>query len=129
VQDLVETIARETGLLPAKAEQALGIMFNLLRNEGDRGKVEALFAKLPGAAELAAREGGDGAAKGGLLGLLGGGLMGGPLAAISKLSAAGLSTDQIKQVGTLTLAHAKAKAGPDLVREVAGSIPGLSGFV
>ena len=102
---------------------------SLLRNQGDRGKVEALFAKLPGAAELAAREGGDGAAKGGLLGLLGGGLMGGPLAAISKLSAAGLSTDQIKQVGTLTLAHAKAKAGPDLVREVAGSIPGLSGFV
>lgn len=129
MQELIDTITGETGLAPEKAEQALGIMFNLLRNQGDRNKVEALFASLPGAAELAARQGGDGAAKGGLLGLLGGGLMGGPLAAISKLTAAGLSTTQIKQVGTLTLDYAKTKAGPDLVREVAGSIPGLSGFV
>ncbi len=61
--------------------------------------------------------------------MLAGGMMGGPLAAISKLSAAGLSMDQIKQVGTLTLDYAKAKASPALVREVAGAIPGLSGYV
>ena len=129
MRDLIDNISGATGLAPAKAEQALGIMLNHLRNQGDRTKVAALFAKLPGAAELAEGAGGDGAAKGGLLGLLGGGLMGGPLAAISKLTAAGLTTEQIKQVGTMTLDYAKAKAGPDLVREVAGSIPGLSGFV
>jgi hypothetical protein len=61
--------------------------------------------------------------------MLGGGLMGGPLAAISKLSAAGLSMDQVKQVGSLTLDYFKQKAGPELVKEVAGSIPGLSGYV
>jgi len=55
--------------------------------------------------------------------------MGGPLAAISKLTAAGLTMDQIKQVGSMTLDYAKAKASPELVREVAGSIPGLSGYV
>ena len=70
MRDLIDNISGATGLAPAKAEQALGIMFNLLRNQGDRTKVAALFAKLPGAAELAEGAGGDGAAKGGLLGLL-----------------------------------------------------------
>ena len=43
--------------------------------------------------------GGDGADPGGLLGMLAGGMMGGPLAAVTKLSAAGLSMDQIKAAG------------------------------
>jgi hypothetical protein len=100
-----------------------------VKNQGDQRKVEELFAKLPGAAELARQHGSDGAAKGGLLGMLGGGLMGGPLAAIGKLQAAGLNMDQIKILGTTTLDYAKEKAGADLVRQVAGSIPGLSGYV
>ena len=58
--------------------------------------------------------------------MLGGGLMGGPLAAISKLQAAGLNMDQIKVLGTETLAYAKEVAGDDLVKQVAGSIPGLA---
>jgi hypothetical protein len=37
--------------------------------------------------------------------------------------------DQIKQLGTITLDYAKARAGEDLVKQVAGSIPGLSGYV
>jgi hypothetical protein len=61
--------------------------------------------------------------------MLAGGMMGGPLAAVTKLSAIGLSMDQIKQLGTITLDYAKEKAGGQLVKEVAGSIPGLSGYV
>lgn len=129
MQDLITRISSQTGLTPEKTEKALGIMLNLLKTQGNPGKVSELFARLPGAAELAARQGGDGAGRGGLLGMLGGGLMGGPLAAISKLTAAGLSMDQIKQLGTLTLAYAREKAGADLVKEAAGSIPGLSGYV
>jgi len=53
----------------------------------------------------------------------------GAAAAIGKLQAAGLNMDQIKMLGTTTLDYAKEKAGPDLVRQVAGSIPGLSGYV
>jgi hypothetical protein len=64
-----------------------------------------------------------------LLGRLGGGLMGGPLIAVGKLQAAGLSMDQIKALGAETLAYAKEKAGEKLVKDVAGSIPGLSGYV
>jgi hypothetical protein len=129
MQDLIEQIAAATGLPSDTARKALGIVFSLISRQGNQAKVEELFAKLPGAADLACEHGGDGAARGGLLGMLAGGMMGGPLAAISKLTAAGLTMDQIKQLGSMTLDYAKARAGAELVREVAGSIPGLSGYV
>jgi hypothetical protein len=129
MQDLVQQIAAKTGLDTAKAERALGIMLSLVRHQGDKNAVAELFAKLPGAAALADAHGSDGAKKGGLLGMLGGGLMGGPLAAVTKLQAAGLAMGQIKTLGQTVLDYAKAKAGPDLVRKVAGSIPGLGGYV
>src|SRR5260221_13918539 len=129
MEDLIGRISSETGLDPAKAERAIGIMLGLVKTQGDQAKTAELFTKLPGADELASRFGGDGAAKGGLLGMLGGGLMGGPLAAISKVTAAGLTMEQIKQVGALTLAYAKEKAGPQLVREVAGAIPGIGAYL
>jgi predicted lipid-binding transport protein (Tim44 family) len=88
-----------------------------------------LFEKLPGAAELAAAHGGDGAGGGGLMGMLAGGLMGGPLAMITKLQAIGLNVDQIKKVGTLTLDHAKKQAGIKAVREAAANIPGLNTYI
>lgn len=131
MQDLIDRIVAATGLSPEKAERALGIVLNLIQTQGNQNKVGELFAKLPGAAELAKSQGGDGAGRGGggLLGMLAGGMMGGPLAAVSKLSAVGLSMDQIKGLGTETLNYAKEKAGTPLVKEVAGSIPGLSGYV
>lgn len=129
MQDLITRISTATGLSAGKAEQAVGIMLNLVKTQGDQTKVAELFSKLPGADDIVARHGGDGASRGGLLGMLAGGMMGGPLAAISKLTSAGLSMDQIKQLGTLTLDYAREKAGPDLVKQVAGSIPGLSGYV
>jgi len=129
MQELIDRIVAATGLDTTRAEKALGIMLSLVKTQGNQAKVGELFAKLPGAAELAAHHGGDGAGKGGLLGMLGGGLMGGPLAAISKLSAAGLSMEQIKQLGGVTLDYAKEKAGAKLVKDVAGSIPGLGGYV
>ena len=123
MQDLIDRIVDATGLDRASAEKALGITFSLLQSEGDRAKVEKLFAKLPGAAELAERHGRS--AKSGFFG----GLLGGPMAAIGKLKSAGLSMEQIKQLGQVTLDYAKEKAGPKLVKEAAGSIPGLSGYV
>ena len=131
MQELIDRVVAATGLAPDKATKALGIVLNLIQTQGNQNKVKELLDKMPGAAELAAGQGGDGAGKGGggLLGMLAGGMMGGPLAAISKLSAAGLSMDQIKALGTTTLDYAKEKAGPQLVKDVAGSIPGLSGYV
>lgn len=129
MQELIARVTAATGLDAARAEKAIGIIIHLIRTQGDKAKAAALLAKLPGAAALADRHGGDAGNPGGLMGLLGGGLMGGPLMAISKLQAAGLSMDQIKLMGTEVLGYAKEKAGPELVRDLAGSIPGLSAYV
>ncbi len=129
MQELIARIVTKTGLSPERAEKALGIMLSLVKTQGNQQKVGELFAKLPGAEELALRHGGDGSRGGGLLGMLGGGLMGGPLAAISKLQAAGLNMEQIKQLGSETLSYAKETAGENLVKQVAGSIPGLGSYV
>ena len=107
----------------------MGILLNLVATQGDKTKCRDLFAKLPGAEELAKTHGGDGAGGGGLMGMLAGGMMGGPLAMITKLQAIGLSIDQIKQVGTLTLDHAKKVAGVRAVRAAAANIPGLNSYI
>jgi hypothetical protein len=123
MQELIDGIAASSGIPAEKVEAALGVMFNLIKTQGNPNKVQELFQKIPGAEELTSRHGG------GLTGLLAGGMMGGPLAAISKLQALGLSTVQMKQVGTAGLAHARAKAGDDLVRQCASNIPGIGGFL
>jgi hypothetical protein len=116
MQELIETIVSCTGLDRAKAEHALGTMLALVKRNGDKARAQELFARLPGASELAAEHSG-------------GRFTSGPLATVSKLTAAGLSMGQIKQVGLLTLDYAKQKAGADLVRQATGSIPGLSGYL
>ena len=129
MQELIARIATRTGLDAARAEKAVGIMLSLVKTQGNQQKVAELFSRLPGAAELADRYSRDGSRGGGLLGKLGGGIMGGPLAAISKLHAAGLDMEQIKRLGSETMVFAKEKAGEDLVKEVAGSIPGLGSYL
>jgi hypothetical protein len=129
MQDLITKIVATTNINAGKAEAAVGILLNLVVTQGDKAKVEALFKKMPGAADLAAKHGGDGAGGGGLMGILAGGLMGGPLAMITKLQAIGLNMDQVKQIGTLTLAYAKKKAGVKAVREAAANIPGLNTYI
>jgi len=129
MDELVREVAEKTGLDTERAERAVGIVLSLVRSQGDKAHVEELFGKLPGADALAAKWGGDGARGGGLLGMLGGGLMGGPLVAVGKLQAAGLSMEQIRSLGSQVLDYARSKAGDELVRKVAGSIPGLSGYL
>lgn len=129
MQVLIDRIVEKTGLAPEVAEKATGIMLSLVKTQGDEAKVAQLFDAIPGAGELADRHGGDGARGGGLLGMLGGGLMGGPLAAVSKLQSAGLNMDQIKVLGKETLGFAKEQAGEELVKDVANSIPGISGYL
>jgi predicted lipid-binding transport protein (Tim44 family) len=129
MQSLIAKIVKATGLEASKAEKAVGILLNLVATQGDKPKVAELFAKMPGAADLVAAHGGDGAGGGGLMGILAGGMMGGPLAMITKLQAIGLNVDQIKQVGTLTLNHAKKVAGVKAVREAAANIPGLNSYI
>lgn len=123
MRELVSEIGAKTGLPSDKVEAALGVIFNLIKTQGNPNRVPELFLKLPGAEALISQHAGQ------LTGMLAGGLMGGPLAAISKLQSLGLSTEHMKQVGTAALAHARAKAGDDLVRQCASNIPGIGGFL
>jgi hypothetical protein len=123
MQDLIRTITAETGLDSAKAEKAVGILLTLVATQGNKPKVKELFEKLPGAQELATAHGS------GFMGILAGGLMGGPLAMVTKMQAAGLTVEQVKQVGTMTFAHAKKMAGISLVRDAASNIPGLNSYI
>jgi hypothetical protein len=129
MQKLIDDIRLQTGSDSLKAEKAVGILLNLVATQGDKLKVAALFDQMPGAQALVAKHGGDGAGGVGLMGILAGGMMGGPLAMITKLQAIGFTTEQIKQIGTLTLDYAKAQAGIKAVREAAANIPGLNSYI
>src|SRR5688500_2392552 len=88
MQELIRKLTSVADVDEEKAEKALGIILSLIRSQGYQKKVDALFAKLPGASELAARH--KKSAGGGLLSKLGGG----PLVAVTKLQAQGLSMTQ-----------------------------------
>ena len=130
MQELIAAVAGKLGVDMQTAEKAVGIMLSLVKSNGDTDKVAALFVEMPGADELAqsyAKPAGKGGS--GLLGKLAGGAMGGQLAAVGRLQAAGLDMEQMKTLGHEVLGHAKACAGEDLVREVTGSMPGLSRYL
>ena len=129
MQDLTDQVAEKLGVDEATAERCVGILLSLVRTHGDQSKVGELFDKLPGAGELADLHGSGTGKSGGLFGMLGGGLMGAPLAAVAKLQSAGLNMAQIKTLGQTVLGYASDNAGEDLVRDVANSIPGLSGHL
>ena len=126
MHELMDRVSAATGLDEEQAETAVGIVLSLIRKEGDPQKVDELFARLPGAEALAERQ--AEAKSAGLFGMFGGAL-GGPLAAVGKLQAAGLSMDQINVLGRELLGYARDKGGEPLVNDVAASIPGLSRYL
>ncbi len=135
MEELIQRIVANLGIDAALAEKAVGIILDLFRQHAPADKLAPLMAALPGAAELAERHGGGDAEGGGLGGGLGGmlgGLMGGAgglMAAVSRLEAAGLTTNQARGVGNELLAFAKEKAGDATVDDVVKAIPGLSALL
>lgn len=128
MEELIARVAQAANLDPKLAEKAIGIIVQLIRTQGDATQTQALLDMLPGAAELADAHGAGASSGGGLMGLLGGS-MGGLMGAAAKLQGAGLSMEQISATGTQVLGFAQEKAGKDLVRQVAASIPGLSAYI
>ncbi len=127
MHELIARVTAATGLDEAHAETGVGIVLSLIRAEGNRQKVDELFDRLPGAEAMAANHA-QAKSGGGLLGLLGG-AVGGPLAAVGKLQAAGLSMAEIEVLGRELLGYAREKAGEPLVNDVTASIPGLSRYL
>lgn len=123
--DQIDKIASAANLRPDVARKATALVLSLIKSQGNQNKVDELFAKFEGADVLAV----EGAAGGGLLAKMAGGMMGGPLAAISRMQSLGVSLDQSKIVHAMVLDHARKVAGDTLVREVAGNIPGVGGYL
>ena len=67
----------------------------------------------------------EGGGSGGFASMMGMGAMG----ALSELTSAGLSMNQVQVVTKEVIDYARAKAGEDVVGQIVGSIPGLDAFV
>jgi len=129
MDELIGQVAEKLNIDADAAERPVGILLSLVKSHGDQNKVGELFDKMPGSGELADLYGSEEGRSGGLFGMLGGGLMGAPLAALAKLQATGLDIQQIKTLGRTVFGYAKENAGEDLVREVTSSIPGLNSYL
>lgn len=122
--DLAAQIAASTGLDPATAEKAIGMMLAFLEREGDDEATGKMIDAIPGARELISEWGGEG--NGGFLsGLMGGGIMG----LGQQLMGLGLGMGEITTLARQTIEIAKQHAGVELVDRVVASVPGLGQFV
>ena len=133
MEELIVNIASKFGIGEEMAEKAVGILMSLVQNNADDGPVGQLFDQLPGAAGLAEKYSGEiSGGGGGLMGKLGGllgGNMGNTLGALDALKSTGLDMSQIKEVGGDVFNYARENADADLandvIKQVAGNIPGL----
>ena len=114
MDELVQQIASKTGVDPDVARRAVGIILKFLLNEGDGPQVQGLIDNLPGAPEAvaAAPE-----------------VSGGVMGVFNSLMSAGLGMGDVQTVTREFVSFASAKVGEENVREIVGSIPGLSQFV
>jgi len=126
MEELFARIVANVGIDDSTAHKAVRIILSFLYQQGDREKVIALAAAIPGAVEYIEESDPDSAATlGGLGGLMGGGAM----EVLSKLQAIGLGMGDIQGVTKETVDFARDKAGADVVNDVVASIPGLGQFV
>ena len=131
MEQLISQLAAQIGIDEALAQKAVGMVLALLEKQGDGDAVSQLFEKLPGAGDLAAEfaDSGDGGGMAGMLGGLMGGGAGDVMKVVGSLQGEGMSMDQIQDLGSGLLNHAKSEAGEDLVRQAVANIPGISDYL
>lgn len=119
MEELLARVSESAGVEPEVAQKSVGLILDFLRKEGPQSEIEALFARAPGAAELAAaaEQSAGESAGGGLMGLAG------------RLSGIGLGMGQMTAVGRQVLSYAREKGGDDLIGQVVAGIPGLGQFL
>lgn len=128
MEALIARIVQATGLEPAVAEKAVGMILGFLAKEGPKEDVNKLLHAMPGAEEAVAQSG-DGA-PGGMMGSLMGTIGGGGVMALgTKLMAAGVSMGQMQTLGHELFAYGRETAGEDTMGAIVGAVPGLSQFV
>ncbi|MCQ4188564.1 MULTISPECIES: DUF2267 domain-containing protein [Methylocystis] len=126
MDELVARVSAALGVDAEVARTAVGLVLGFLQKESRDGAVSELLEKLPGAPEAiqSAESAGGG---GGLGGLMGG--MGGLMGLAAKLNGAGVDMSQIPKLGHEIFGYAEEKVGPEKLREIVDSIPGIAQFV
>ena len=126
MDELAARVSAALGVDAEVARTAIGLVLGFLEKESPDGAVAELLDKLSGAREAieSAQSAGGG---GGLAGLMGG--MGGLMGLGAKLNGAGVEMSQIPKLGHEIFAYAEAELGPEKLREIINSVPGLAQFV
>ncbi len=122
MQDLIARVVAETGLEKGKAERVAGTVLSLMQSQGSKTAVEKLFAVMPGAKSLAESQSG-------FADKLAGGMMGGPLAAISRMQSEGLTSNQQTRATAAVIDYCQKNGGARLLRQCIANVPGLSGYL
>jgi len=122
MDELIQKVVEKSGITTNQAEQAVGTVFGLLKAQASAEDAQEIMAALPGAQQLAEQYG---TSKKGVLAMLSGTVMG----AFAKLTALGLSADQIEIMGREVLAYTEDRLGKEKVDEIIASIPGLDKLV
>ena len=121
MEELILRISKSTSLDPSAARGAVATVLSFLQEEAPKHDVDAAFAALPGADELASEV----PATGGLAKGMGGGLIGLAI----KLSSLGLSMADMQTLGREVFAYGREKAGEEKMGALVRAVPGLSDFV
>lgn len=128
IQQIIDDVATKTGLDSAVAERAAGTILSVIQQEVDPATATSVFAKIPGAADLATANAVN-ASSGGFLSSIATGVLGnkaGVLAAgVTQLEASGLTLAQMEGAAASILAYVKTSAGSDAAKQIAAALPGM----
>ena len=135
IDDLITQAAARTGLDPAQVRAVLAGALGLLDKHADREPVDAIYAQVDGARDLAASPLGK-VKGGGLLGGLmksAGGVSGAAMAdamgMLERLKKQGVAKADLKAILPVAEAWVREKTGRDLLREAVVSVPGVGALL
>ncbi len=121
IQQIIDDVTTKTGLDSAAAERAAGTILSVIQQEVDPAVAASVFAKIPGAADLATANAVN-ASSGGFLGSIATSVLGnkaGVLAAgVTQLEASGLTLAQMENAAASILAYVKTSAGSSFCAEI-----------
>lgn len=138
IQDFIGMATQQLGISKDAAQAGTGGLLSMIKQHAGDADFGKLAAAIPGAADLAKPQGGAPAAGGGIGGMLGGlaskagGLLGkggGAAGALGALAGAGLTGDKASGFLKMFVDFLKSKVPGDLLKSIAGKVPGLSGMI
>lgn len=132
MEELIKRLVSGLGIDDGIANQFVGTVLTLLKENVDGAQFEQLMSLLPGAAALLQGAAGSSDSGGGLLGGLAdslgksiGGDLGSAIGGLGALSETGLNPGQFGQATEIFGSFLNEKAGSDIASGLLNSLPGL----